>query len=139
MRELVARLSALTLGAAIVGLAALFAQRQNAESATPETADERAPVVAVRPVDEAEAARGRALFADVGCLRCHAVAGQGNPRSPLDGIGARHMPDAIQARMVGAPSVADDMPRSVVRAKERFTELPEADLEALTAYLSSLR
>lgn len=138
MREIVARLSAVTLGVAIVALAALFAQRQNAEPVTPGAAEAPAPVVA-GPVDQAVAARGRALFAEIGCLRCHAVEGQGNPRSPLDGIGARRVPEEIRARIVGAPSVADEMPRSAIRAKEPFAALPETDLDALTAYLSSLR
>lgn len=138
MRETVARLSAVTLGVAIVALAALFAQRQNADSATPEAAEAPAPVPP-GPVDDAAAARGRALVAELGCLRCHAVQGQGNPRSPLDGIGARRVPEDIRARIVGAPSVAEEMPRSAIRAKEPFGELPEPDLDALTAYLSSLR
>lgn len=128
---------AVTLGAAIVAVAALFAQRQNAEPAAVPLDSPSA--VENPPVDPAAAARGRLLFDRLGCTRCHAAEGRGNPRSPLDGIGGRRSLESIRARVVAAPDVADELPRSAVRAKQGFAGIAAADLADLTAYLSSLR
>jgi mono/diheme cytochrome c family protein len=138
MRERAARLGAVSLGVAIVALAAGFAHRQNAERAV--IATPRAPMVLDSPVDAVVAERGRGLFADLGCARCHSVAGEGNPRSPLDGIGARRTADDIRARIVAAPTVRNEIPASAGRAKQNLSEaMSSSDLDALAAFLSTLR
>jgi mono/diheme cytochrome c family protein len=139
MREWLARIGAVVLGAAVVTVAALFAHRQNVEPSPAPTVELLPSAVENPPVDPEIAARGRALFDELGCARCHAAEGRGNPRSPLDGIGGRRPLESIRARTVAAPEVADELPRSAVRAKQPFGALSEEELDALTAYLSSLR
>ena len=91
------------------------------------------------PADPALIARGREVYDDQACGRCHAIAGTGNPRSPLDGVGARRTPAEIAAWITADASVRDRLSPSVVRAKQRFAELPDADVRALATYLSTLR
>ena len=143
MRERIARWYALGIGVLVVGLAALFAERQNAgpvADAAPTTA-EAAPVVPPPdvPPDPAELRRGRTVFEEQGCLRCHRVAGEGSPRSPLDGVGSRLTPEEIHAFIVADDEVLGSLSPSVARAKSGFADLPEGDLDALVAYLSALR
>lgn len=143
MRERIARWYALGIGVFVVGLAALFADRQNAgpvPDAT-STTTEAAPVVPAPdvPPDPAEVQRGRTAFEEQGCLRCHRVAGEGSPRSPLDGVGARLTPEEIHAFIVADDAVRGSLSPSVARAKTEFADMPEGDLDALVVYLTTLR
>lgn len=143
MRERIARWYALGIGVFVVGLAALFAERQNAgpvPDATPATT-EAAPVVPAPdvPTDPAEVRRGRTVFEEHGCLRCHRVAGEGSPRSPLDGVGARLTPEEIHSFIVADDAVRGSLSPSVARAKTDFADMPEEDLGALVTYLTTLR
>jgi len=146
VRDFLARTAAVALLALITSLAAFFAHRQNAipeaatapspaDSTTLAGADSETPV----PVDSALATRGRTVYEALGCGRCHAVEGAGNPRSPIDGVGARRTPAEIRAWVTASREVRGELSRSVVRAKESFGELADEELEALVEYLSSLR
>lgn len=144
MRERLARLFAVALVLSVTGLAALFAQRQNAGRGLPpvepsgEGAAPRVPPPDVPP-DAAALSRGRQSFVDLGCLRCHRVAGEGSPRSVLDGVGERLFPDEIRAWIIADPSTASLLPASAVRAKSEYRALSADDMDALVAYLSALR
>jgi hypothetical protein len=67
------------------------------------------------------------------------VAGEGNSRNPLDGVGGRRTPEELRAWTVGAEALADSLPPSAYRAKQAFQRIPETELRQLVAYLSSLR
>jgi hypothetical protein len=69
-------------------------------------------------------------------MRCHSIAGRGNPSSPLDGIGARREPAAIRDWVVGAGAAQASMSAGTLRAKARARDDP--DLDALVAYLGQL-
>jgi mono/diheme cytochrome c family protein len=76
--------------------------------------------------------RGRRVYQAQRCRVCHAIGGAGNPRSPLDGVGARLSADDIR-RWIVAPEAMQP------GVRKRAYELPPDDLEALVAYLVSLR
>lgn len=139
MREHWARIYAVAMGAVVVGLAALFAERQNALPQAPPPRTEARPAAPVRPVDPALVERGRELIESVGCLRCHRLEGRGSPRSPLDGVGGRLPPERIRAFIVADPSVRRALSTSVTRAKSRYGDLPDRDLDALIALLVASR
>lgn len=142
MRELAAKWVAVSIGVVIMGLAAGFAQRQNAttRSAPPHGATAEAPVPPPsEPVDAASVRRGRSVYDDAGCARCHAVDGRGNPRSPLDGVGLRLTEADIRAHVLADETASADFSRSVIRAKEAFRELPDDDMRALVLFLTTLR
>lgn len=137
MRERIARLLALALGVALVLLAALFAERRNAAAPADAARGSDTASPGVAPVDSALVANGRAAFDELGCARCHALEGRGNPRSPLDGVGARRDPEEIRAFIVAEGEAAGALRESVVRAKERYREVPEDVIRALVAYLQA--
>lgn len=144
MRENLAKAAAVMFGVLAVLGALAFATRLNptadpdAAAASARAGDARTPLP-VEPVDPVEAERGRALFADQGCTRCHAAGGAGNPRSPLDGVGGRRTREELEDWIVAAPSVRRQLSGSAARAKEAYADLAPEDLDALTAYLSTLR
>jgi mono/diheme cytochrome c family protein len=139
MREHWARLLALLTGALVVLLSAGFAVVQN----PPGRAPVAIPAALVPEPDitgsAALADRGRQLFDDQGCVRCHSVAGHGSPRSPLDGVGARLDRDEIRHWIVGDDAVSEDLAPRVLAAKKPYQSLPEEELDALVAWLQQLR
>lgn len=123
MRE---RLALLVCGLTLLlvaGLSWLFAVRHNPRGDAPVPARTAAPP----PVESA----GLRLFREQGCTNCHALGGSGNPRSPLDGVAARLDRAALYAWITGTGAAAEQLATSVVRRKERYRELPEADMKAL--------
>ena len=88
---------------------------------------------------DAQVERGRAVYAQQNCSGCHAIAGAGNPRYPLDGVGQRRVPAELAAWVTGTGVAADELSAAVIRRKQRFRELPPEDLQALVAYVATLK
>lgn len=128
MREIIARVVCLLTVGLVVALSFVFAAQQNpaapAGAATSPGADHD---------------RGRSVFAKQSCSTCHSIAGAGNPRSPLDGVGARWEPAELRAWITGTGIAADLLPPAIAKRKQRYQSIPEDDLKALIAYLSSLK
>ena len=86
-------------------------------------------LAATAPVKgDPQIARGRALFATVGCYECHGYAGQGGAAGPH--IAAIALPYAAFSAYVRHP--AREMPPFTAKA------LNDADLAAIFAYVRSL-
>lgn len=130
MRELWARILAVTTGVLIVLLSAAFAAIQNP------AAD--ATTAAAAPTDPPRQAEGRAVYDAQDCARCHSIAGRGSPRSPLDGVGARLSREEIRQWITGADEVRDDLSPRALSAKRAFQKLPADELDALVMYLEGL-
>lgn len=77
-------------------------------------------------------ARGKRVYAEQRCRLCHSIAGVGNTRSPLDGVGSRLSAAQIRAWIV-SPREMDPNVR-----KRAYRDIPPADLEALVAYLQAV-
>src|SRR5690606_37394439 len=116
--------------------AAFAAARNTAPAPAVDTA-EATPAPEAAP-DSARIALGREVYASLDCKGCHSIAGQGNPRNPLDGVGRRLARQEIHDWIVAADSVAEDLSPRAARAKQRYRELPPEQLEALVSYLQSL-
>lgn len=78
-------------------------------------------------------ARGQRVYEEERCRACHSIAGQGNRRYPLDGVGSRLTLDQLRKWIV-APREMDPKVR-----KRAYDKLSAADVEALVSYLASLR
>ena len=167
MRQRIAIAVAVLAVGLLTGLAGLFARAQNPSmtvagggsrestqsSAPPELSAAEAPSGAVTRTPPAssgaepgsaltqtpDSVRGRMVFDSLGCARCHSVAGAGSPRYPLDGVGARRNAAQLRAWTQGAEVLADSLPPSAWRTKQAFNALKPADLNALVAYLLSLK
>jgi mono/diheme cytochrome c family protein len=121
VRCALARLLAIVTGVLIVLLAVVFAL-VNASG-----------VGVTAQSDESRLKRGAEVYRAQKCQACHSIAGVGNKRYPLDGVGSRLTEEAIRKWIV-APR---DMNPKV--SKRAYDKLPKADLDALVAYLASLR
>lgn len=88
---------------------------------------------------QGDAAKGQQLFAAQKCSICHAVAGKGNVKHPLDGAGARL--DAATVKLwLTDPKAAEAKTGKVAKPPMKsFASLPAADIDALVAYVLSLK
>lgn len=77
------------------------------------------------------------MFREQGCTSCHAVGGAGNPRHALDGVGARLNREELRAWTTGTGVAAERLSAMVLRRKQRYQELPDAELSALLDYLAA--
>lgn len=135
MRERWARGLAMMTGLMVLALSVAFAAIQNPGGDALPVTDH-----AAKPAgdDTDLLARGRAVYDAQGCARCHSIAGQGSPRSPLDGVGAHIPREELRDWIIGGEAVADALAPRVRAAKQPYAQMPAADLEALVAYLGSL-
>jgi mono/diheme cytochrome c family protein len=75
---------------------------------------------------------GKEVYRAQRCQICHSIAGVGNRRYPLDGVGSR-LSEADIRQWIVAPRKMD--PKVT---KKAFDQLPAGQLDALVAYLQSL-
>lgn len=135
MRELLAQMVAAFTGAVALGLALVFAWLQNpAPPVSPPAA--AAPPTAPEP---AAVAAGRAVYDAQRCAMCHAIAGAGNPRYPLDGVGSRLSVAELHDWIAGGPAAAPRLPGGILRMKQAYQALSEEEMAALVAFMESLR
>ena len=85
-----------------------------------------------------QVARGAKVYADQKCMVCHSIAGKGNAKGALDAVGTKLSADDIRAWMVDAvgQTAKTKAPRKPVM--KNYT-LPKEDLDALVAYLATLK
>ena len=83
--------------------------------------------------------KGQQVFAAQKCTMCHAVAGKGNSKGPLDGVGAKWKADEIRQWVVNAKEMADKHKATRTPAMKDFSGLPKTDVDALVAYLQTLK
>lgn len=93
--------------------------------------------------DQDLVAAGRRVYEVRKCHTCHMIAGQGNVRFNLDGVGAR-LPASDLRRWLTDPSAMERaLPKQpAVRMSDWLKtnrKISDADVDALVAYLSSLK
>ena len=82
---------------------------------------------------------GEKVFAAQKCAICHSVAGQGNKKGPLDGVGAKLSADDMRNWITNAPEMAAKANAARKPAMKAFTNLSTAEVDALVAYLQTLK
>ena len=96
---------------------------------------QRAEPVAATPV-----AAGRKIYEHEKCATCHQIARLGNSRFPLDGVGSRLTADQIRRWITETARMEAALPTlPAVRMSATQYKLKPADLDALVAYLASLK
>jgi mono/diheme cytochrome c family protein len=88
---------------------------------------------------QAQIDRGQQVFTAQKCSICHSVAGKGNKRGPLDGIGAKLSADEIRQWIVNAPEMAAKAKAARKPAMKAYATLVKDDLDALVAYIHGLK
>lgn len=89
--------------------------------------------------DPALVEKGRALYAENRCATCHSVARKGNPLDPQDEVGARLTAAELRQWIVDPRAMARKTKAARKPPMPVFEALKPADVDALVAYLSSLR
>jgi mono/diheme cytochrome c family protein len=84
--------------------------------------------------------KGEAVYAAQKCSICHAIAGKGKAANPLDGVGAKLSADDIR-QWITHPAEMTAKTKSTKKPvmPNKYANLPAADLDALVAYLASLK
>ena len=88
--------------------------------------------------DAKKIAAGKGLYEKGGCEKCHQIAGKGSKIAPLDGVGGKLKADEIKKWLTDPDEMTAKLPKKPV-VKMKKVEMPDADLDALAAYLSSLK
>jgi mono/diheme cytochrome c family protein len=90
--------------------------------------------------DDARIKRGQEVYTAQKCQICHAIAGKGSKSNPLDGVGAKLSADDIRQWIVN-PTEMTAKTKSTKKPPmpNKYGKLPAADLDALVAYLQSLK
>jgi mono/diheme cytochrome c family protein len=86
------------------------------------------------------AKRGQEVYTAQKCSVCHSIAGKGGKASPLDGVGAKLSADEIK-QWITHPKEAAAKAKSTKKPAmpAKYGTLPAADLDALVAYMASLK
>lgn len=95
--------------------------------------------LAVPSVASAQADKGAQVFAAQKCSMCHAVAGKGNAKGPLDGVGAKYSAADLKEWIVNAKVMMEKTKATRKPAMKDFSTLPAADVDNLVAYLRTLK
>jgi mono/diheme cytochrome c family protein len=84
--------------------------------------------------------KGAQVYAAQKCQTCHSIAGKGGKASPLDGVGKKLSADEIKAWIV-TPTEMTKKSGSTKKPPmpNKYGSLPAADLDALVAYMQSLK
>ena len=89
---------------------------------------------------DAAVKRGQALFNAQKCSVCHSIAGKGAKANPLDGVGAKLSAAEIHEWIVN-PTEMTAKTKSTKKPPmvAKYGKLPAADIDALVAYMQSLK
>lgn len=91
-----------------------------------------------RAQDAAKVKRGAQVYTEQKCSLCHSVGGHGNAKGPLDNVGTKLKADEIKQWIVDAPAMTTKANATRKPAMKKYA-LPAADVDALVAYLQSLK
>jgi mono/diheme cytochrome c family protein len=87
-----------------------------------------------------DTAKGAKVYADQKCSLCHSIDGKGNPKGSLDGVGSKLTAAEIHDWIVKPTEMATKAKADRKPAMPaKYASLPKEDLDALVAYLSSLK
>lgn len=88
---------------------------------------------------QASIEQGQKVFAAQKCAICHSIAGQGNKKGPLDGVGAKLSVEEIRQWIVDAPTMAAKVKAERKPPMKAYAALAKDELDVLVAYLQSLK
>lgn len=86
-----------------------------------------------------DAAQGAKVYDAQKCSICHSVAGKGNKKLPLDGVGKKLTAAQIKEWIVDPGAAAKKANSTAKPLMKAYPTLPAADLDSLIAYMGSLK
>jgi mono/diheme cytochrome c family protein len=95
-------------------------------------------VAAAAVAQDAKVTKGQQVFTDQKCTLCHSVGDKGNKKGPLDGVGSKLSNDDLRQWIVDAKGMTakTSAPR---KPEMKNYALPKDDVDALVAYMASLK
>jgi mono/diheme cytochrome c family protein len=84
-------------------------------------------------------ARGKSLYKLNHCSLCHSVSGVGNSKGPHDGVGSKLTPEEIRQWLLEPQKMAAKAKAERKPPMISFSSLPPEEIDALVAYVSSLK
>ena len=88
---------------------------------------------------DAAVEKGKTLFTDQKCKMCHSVAGVGNPKGSLDGVGDKLTAEQMKQWLQDPKAAAEKAKAERKPPMKSYATLPAADQDALVAYLKTLK
>ena len=86
------------------------------------------------------ASKGQQVYDAQKCSVCHSIAGKGGKQSPLDGVGSKLSADEIRQWIVDPIAMAKKASSTKKPPMpKKYDKLPAGDLDALVAYMQSLK
>jgi mono/diheme cytochrome c family protein len=95
-------------------------------------------LAATAAAQDAKVAKGEKLFVDQKCTLCHSIGDKGNKKGPLDGVATKLKTDEIREWITDAKGMTAKTKATRKPEMKAYT-LPKEDVEALAAYLSTLK
>jgi mono/diheme cytochrome c family protein len=92
------------------------------------------PLASAQSVD-----KGKQVYAAQKCSVCHSVAGVGNKKGALDKVGATLSAAEIRSWITEAPAMAAKTKAERKPVMKAYSTLAPEDVDALVAYLQSLK
>ena len=85
------------------------------------------------------AQKGQQVFADQKCAMCHSVAGKGNTKGVLDGVAGKWKTDELRQWITAAKDMSAKHNATRKPPMKDFSSLSKGDVDALVAYLQTLK
>jgi mono/diheme cytochrome c family protein len=84
-------------------------------------------------------AKGQAVYTAQKCSLCHSIAGKGQAKGPLDTVGDKLKAEDVRKWLIDPAQAAKDHNATRKPVMKAYSNLPKEDLEALIAYMMSLK
>lgn len=84
-------------------------------------------------------ASGQQVFEAQKCSLCHSVAGKGNVKGPLDGVAKKHNAADLKLWITQPAEMTKKHNATRKPPMKSYASLPPADVDALVAYLQTLK
>jgi mono/diheme cytochrome c family protein len=93
-----------------------------------------------KPAAAQDTKKGEAVYTAQKCQMCHSIAGKGGKASALDGVGTKLSAEDIR-KWITHPTEMSKQTKSTKKPAmpNKYSKLPAADLDALVAYMQSLK
>ena len=95
-------------------------------------------VITAGPAQAQDVAKGAKVYADQKCALCHSIAGVGNKKGSLDGVGSKYSNADLHAWIVDAKGMTEKTKADRKPPMKNYA-LPKDDVDALVAYMASLK
>ena len=95
-------------------------------------------IPAAAAAQDAKVTKGAEVYAAQKCGMCHSIGDKGNKKGPLDGVGGKLSADEIRSWITDAKGMTAKTKATRKPEMKAYT-LPKDDVDALVAYLGSLK